>query len=33
VPPEIEMRRTWRGHQMTPVLLPAVGDGGGHDVD
>ncbi|WP_336207783.1 MtrAB system histidine kinase MtrB [Nonomuraea sp. LPB2021202275-12-8] len=32
VPPEIEMRRTWRG-QMTPVLLPAVGDGGGHDLD
>lgn len=31
VPPEIEMRRTWRG-QMTPVLLPAVGDGGGHDL-
>ncbi|MDA0632812.1 MtrAB system histidine kinase MtrB [Nonomuraea sp. MCN248] len=30
VPPEIEMRRTWRG-QMTPVLLPATGDGGGHD--
>jgi len=30
VPPEIEMRRTWRG-QMTPVLLPASGDGGGHD--
>ncbi|MER6943269.1 MtrAB system histidine kinase MtrB [Nonomuraea sp. NPDC000554] len=42
VPPEIEMRRTWRGH-MTPVLLPASGDGGyesvydggydGHDED
>ncbi|MFC5815354.1 MtrAB system histidine kinase MtrB [Nonomuraea sp. NPDC050478] len=32
VPPEIEMRRTWRG-QMTPVLLPATGDGGGHDED
>ncbi|MFI7450854.1 MtrAB system histidine kinase MtrB [Nonomuraea sp. NPDC049714] len=31
VPPEIEMRRTWRG-QMTPVLLPATGDGGGHDL-
>jgi two-component system sensor histidine kinase MtrB len=31
VPPEIEMRRTWRG-QMTPVLLPAIGDGGGHDL-
>ncbi|SEM79480.1 MtrAB system histidine kinase MtrB [Nonomuraea pusilla] len=30
VPPEIEMRRTWRGH-MTPVLLPATGDGAGHD--
>ncbi|MEU4571826.1 MtrAB system histidine kinase MtrB [Nonomuraea sp. NPDC023979] len=29
VPPEIEMRRTWRG-QMTPVLLPATGDGGAH---
>ncbi|MFC4011525.1 MtrAB system histidine kinase MtrB [Nonomuraea purpurea] len=26
VPPEIEMRRTWRG-TMTPVLLPASGDG------
>nr|WP_246148949.1 MtrAB system histidine kinase MtrB [Nonomuraea turkmeniaca] len=25
VPPEIEMRRTWRG-AMTPVLLPASGD-------
>ncbi|RVX47475.1 two-component system sensor histidine kinase MtrB [Nonomuraea polychroma] len=25
VPPEIEMRRTWRG-AMTPVLLPATGD-------
>ncbi|NRQ34759.1 HAMP domain-containing histidine kinase [Nonomuraea sp. NN258] len=32
VPPEIEMRRTWRGH-MTPVLLPAMGDGGGHEED
>ncbi|GGO75723.1 MtrAB system histidine kinase MtrB [Nonomuraea cavernae] len=32
VPPEIEMRRTWRG-QMTPVLLPATGDGAGHDED
>ncbi|WP_049564685.1 MtrAB system histidine kinase MtrB [Nonomuraea sp. SBT364] len=32
VPPEIEMRRTWRG-QMTPVLLPATGDGGGHGED
>jgi two-component system sensor histidine kinase MtrB len=30
VPPEIEMRRTWRSH-MTPVLLPASGDGGGHE--
>lgn len=30
VPPEIEMRRTWRGH-MTPVLLPASGDGAVHD--
>ncbi|GAA2286453.1 two-component system sensor histidine kinase MtrB [Nonomuraea roseoviolacea subsp. roseoviolacea] len=30
VPPEIEMRRTWRG-QMTPVLLPASGDGAGHE--
>ncbi|MEU1876702.1 MtrAB system histidine kinase MtrB [Streptosporangium sp. NPDC020072] len=27
VPPEVEMRRTWRG-QMTPVLSPAVADGG-----
>ncbi|SDG64232.1 two-component system, OmpR family, sensor histidine kinase MtrB [Sinosporangium album] len=27
VPPEIEMRRTWRGH-MTPVLSPALGDPG-----
>ncbi|GII91049.1 MtrAB system histidine kinase MtrB [Sinosporangium siamense] len=27
VPPEIEMRRTWRGH-MTPVLSPALGDAG-----
>jgi two-component system sensor histidine kinase MtrB len=32
VPPEIEMRRTWRG-AMTPVLLPASGDGGSHDDD
>ncbi|MEO3798807.1 MtrAB system histidine kinase MtrB [Nonomuraea sp. B1E8] len=32
VPPEIEMRRTWRG-AMTPVLLPATADGGGHDDD
>ncbi|MFG1703565.1 MtrAB system histidine kinase MtrB [Nonomuraea sp. M3C6] len=32
VPPEIEMRRTWRG-AMTPVLLPATGDGAGHDED
>ncbi|TDC93369.1 HAMP domain-containing histidine kinase [Nonomuraea deserti] len=32
VPPEIEMRRTWRG-AMTPVLLPASADGGGHDDD
>ncbi|WP_101783860.1 MtrAB system histidine kinase MtrB [Nonomuraea indica] len=30
VPPEIEMRRTWRGH-MTPVLLPASSDGAVHD--
>ncbi|MGP3955439.1 MtrAB system histidine kinase MtrB [Nonomuraea sp. 3N208] len=30
VPPEIEMRRTWRG-AMTPVLLPASGDA--HDED
>ncbi|MFF3440507.1 MtrAB system histidine kinase MtrB [Streptosporangium sp. NPDC002721] len=27
VPPEVEMRRTWRGH-VTPVLSPAVADGG-----
>ncbi|GAA3117408.1 two-component system sensor histidine kinase MtrB [Planomonospora alba] len=27
VPPEVEMRRTWRG-QMTPVLSPASADGG-----
>ncbi|MFJ2032384.1 MtrAB system histidine kinase MtrB [Streptosporangium sp. NPDC087985] len=27
VPPEVEMRRTWRGH-MTPVLSPAIADGG-----
>ncbi|MFI6506864.1 MtrAB system histidine kinase MtrB [Streptosporangium sp. NPDC050855] len=27
VPPEVEMRRTWRG-QMTPVLSPAASDGG-----
>ncbi|MGW3342773.1 MtrAB system histidine kinase MtrB [Nonomuraea rubra] len=32
VPPEIEMRRTWRT-AMTPVLLPASGDGGEHDED
>lgn len=32
VPPEIEMRRTWRT-SMTPVLLPASGDGVGHDED
>ncbi|MGN9836884.1 MtrAB system histidine kinase MtrB [Nonomuraea sp. H19] len=32
VPPEIEMRRTWRG-AMTPVLLPATGDGALHDED
>ncbi|MFC4115434.1 MtrAB system histidine kinase MtrB [Nonomuraea zeae] len=32
VPPEIEMRRTWRG-AMTPVLLPASGDGAGLDDD
>ncbi|TDD07526.1 HAMP domain-containing histidine kinase [Nonomuraea diastatica] len=33
VPPEIEMRRTWRG-AMTPVLLPASAvDGTGHDDD
>ncbi|MEV4186166.1 MtrAB system histidine kinase MtrB [Streptosporangium canum] len=31
VPPEVEMRRTWRGH-MTPVLSPAVADGG-NDAD
>ncbi|MEU7987389.1 MtrAB system histidine kinase MtrB [Streptosporangium canum] len=31
VPPEVEMRRTWRGH-MTPVLAPAVADGG-NDAD
>ncbi|WP_030907314.1 MtrAB system histidine kinase MtrB [Streptosporangium amethystogenes] len=30
VPPEVEMRRTWRGH-MTPVLSPAVADGGRDD--
>lgn len=27
VPPEVEMRRAWRGH-MTPVLSPAIADGG-----
>jgi two-component system, OmpR family, sensor histidine kinase MtrB len=27
VPPEVEMRRTWRGH-ITPVLSPAAADGG-----
>ncbi|GHH68494.1 two-component sensor histidine kinase [Streptosporangium violaceochromogenes] len=27
VPPEVEMRRTWRGH-MTPMLSPVVVDGG-----
>ncbi|WP_329090532.1 MULTISPECIES: MtrAB system histidine kinase MtrB [unclassified Streptosporangium] len=27
VPPEVEMRRTWRGH-VTPVLSPAAADGG-----
>nr|WP_235030124.1 MtrAB system histidine kinase MtrB [Nonomuraea solani] len=32
VPPEIEMRRTWRT-AMTPVLLPASGDGADHDED
>ncbi|SDK27149.1 two-component system, OmpR family, sensor histidine kinase MtrB [Nonomuraea maritima] len=33
VPPEIEMRRTWRT-AMTPVLLPALGgDGAGHAED
>jgi two-component system, OmpR family, sensor histidine kinase MtrB len=32
VPPEIEMRRTWRG-AMTPVLLPATGDGAVHEED
>jgi two-component system sensor histidine kinase MtrB len=32
VPPEIEMRRTWRT-AMTPVLLPASGDGADHDDD
>ncbi|MEU6997099.1 MtrAB system histidine kinase MtrB [Nonomuraea sp. NPDC046570] len=26
VPPEVEMRRTWRGH-ITPVLSPATGEG------
>ncbi|MFB9525610.1 MtrAB system histidine kinase MtrB [Nonomuraea roseola] len=26
VPPEVEMRRTWRGH-ITPVLSPAAGEG------
>lgn len=30
VPPEVEMRRTWRGH-MTPVLLPAPVDGVLHE--
>ncbi|WP_214320981.1 MtrAB system histidine kinase MtrB [Nonomuraea sediminis] len=30
VPPEVEMRRTWRGH-MTPVLLPAPMDGVVHE--
>ncbi|WP_327087356.1 MtrAB system histidine kinase MtrB [Nonomuraea sp. NBC_01738] len=30
VPPEVEMRRTWRAH-MTPVLLPAAGDGAVHE--
>lgn len=29
VPPEVEMRRTWRGH-ITPVLSPAVGEGVAH---
>ncbi|MFC4058071.1 MtrAB system histidine kinase MtrB [Planomonospora corallina] len=28
VPPEVEMRRTWRGQHMTPVLSPASADGG-----
>ncbi|GAB2917033.1 hypothetical protein GCM10027203_15860 [Nonomuraea fastidiosa] len=32
VPPEIEMRRTWRT-SMTPVLLPATADGGAHEED
>jgi two-component system sensor histidine kinase MtrB len=32
VPPEIEMRRTWRGH-VTPVLAPAIQESGGFDVD
>lgn len=32
VPPEIEMRRTWRT-SMTPVLLPATGDGAVDDED
>ncbi|MBB5777436.1 two-component system sensor histidine kinase MtrB [Nonomuraea jabiensis] len=32
VPPEIEMRRTWRT-AMTPVLLPASADGADHDDD
>ncbi|MFI6596186.1 MtrAB system histidine kinase MtrB [Nonomuraea sp. NPDC050536] len=30
VPPEVEMRRTWRGH-MTPVLLPAPVDEVAHE--
>ena len=29
VPPEVEMRRTWRGH-ITPVLSPATGEGALH---
>ncbi|GAB1820392.1 two-component system sensor histidine kinase MtrB [Herbidospora sp. RD11066] len=32
VPPEVEMRRTWRGH-VTPVLSAAVGESGVFDVD
>ncbi len=32
VPPEVEMRRTWRGH-VTPVLSAAAGESGVFDVD
>ncbi|WP_285589631.1 MtrAB system histidine kinase MtrB [Herbidospora sp. NBRC 101105] len=32
VPPEVEMRRTWRGHA-TPVLSAAAGESGVFDVD